>query len=138
MKTARRDEFNHLAGQINKIFDQMWQHHLGDFSPTEGWAPPINLYQLSRRIEVCVDLAGVEKSSMNVQVEPGRLTIRGLRIAPEPPHDASEPMRILTMEINHGPFCRVIKLPSQIDLKRIESEYKQGLLWIRLPLREPG
>lgn len=47
-------------------------------------------------------------------------------------------MRILTMEIDHGSFRRVIKLPERVDLARIESEYKNGLLWVRLPLRDAG
>ncbi|MEE9213134.1 MAG: Hsp20/alpha crystallin family protein [Phycisphaeraceae bacterium] len=138
MQTAQRDEFDLLAGQINKIFDHVWHQHFSVFSPTEGWSPPVNLYRLANRLEVCVDLAGVERKSIDVRVEPGRLTIRGLRAAPEPPRDADEVMRILTMEIDHGSFCRVLKLPERVDLARIESEYKNGLLWVRLPLREAG
>ena len=42
------------------------------------------------------------------------------------------------MEIDHGSFCRTIRLPVQVDLGRVESTYDNGLLWIRLTLRAPG
>ena len=47
-------------------------------------------------------------------------------------------MRIVCMEIDHGLFCRVLQLPRQVDLMAISTEYANGLLWIRLPLKSPG
>jgi len=47
-------------------------------------------------------------------------------------------MRILTMEIDHGVFCRQIGLSDQVDASKIDSRYENGLLWIILPLRVPG
>ncbi|MEX0777113.1 MAG: Hsp20/alpha crystallin family protein [Phycisphaeraceae bacterium] len=135
LKTARREEFQQMAGQVNKLVNQMWGSHFGEFCPTDTWSPSINLYRLERRLEVCVDLAGVDKRELDVRVEPGRLTIRGHRNAPEP-RVGQEPMRIVSMEIDYGPFCRMMSLPEQVDLPRVTTEYVDGLLWIRLPLRE--
>ncbi len=135
--TARRDDFQQIAGQVRNIVGQLSQAHFGDFCSTDSWSPPINLYHLDRRLEVCVDLAGVNKSDIDVRVEPGRLIIRGHRRAPDP-RDQHEGMRIVTMEIDHGPFARLVSLPPNIDLPRVTTEYKEGLLWITLPLRSPG
>lgn len=132
------DELDQVSDQVAHLVSKLWQWHHGDFCPVDTWAPPINLYRLERRLEVCVDLAGVDRKSIDVNIEPGQLVIRGIRHAPEPPHDQREGMRILAMEIDHGRFCRTIELPNVVDLPRVESEYKNGLLWIRLPLRDPG
>jgi HSP20 family molecular chaperone IbpA len=47
-------------------------------------------------------------------------------------------MRILSMEVDHGPFRRVLTLPDHARVGRAESEYREGLLWVRIPLDEPG
>lgn len=138
IETARRDE--RATEQVSMIVTQMWRWHVRggrDFCPTDTWSPAINVYQLEQRVEVCVDLAGVAASEVEVRVEPGRLVVRGQRGAPEPAR-RNEPMRIITMEIDHGPFCRVVPVPEQIDLRRVTSEFRDGLLWVRLPMRAPA
>jgi HSP20 family protein len=131
------DEFAEIAGQINQMVGQLWRWHFGEFSGRESWQPPVNVYQVDRCLEVCVELAGMQRQQIDVQVEPGRLVIRGIRQAPEPTRRHKK-LRILSMEVDHGPFCRVIRLPDQVDLARVQSNYDQGMLWIHLPLREPG
>ena len=126
------------AGQISRFVTDFWQWHAGEFSPVDSWSPLINVYSLPKRIDVCVSLAGVDKRTIDVRVKAGLLTIRGVCRPPEPECEPGQKMRILTMEIDHGPFCRQVGLPEQVDLSRVDSEYQQGLLWIRLPLREQG
>ncbi|MCC6579066.1 MAG: Hsp20/alpha crystallin family protein [Phycisphaeraceae bacterium] len=132
------DDFDEMSVQVSQMIGKLWQWHYGDFSPKDSWSPTINVYRLPRRLAVCVDLAGLDKQTIDVRVETGKLAIRGVRPAPDPPRSPEEPMRILTMEIDHGPFRREIKLPEQVDLSRVESHYDGGLLWIYLPLRNPG
>lgn len=131
MKTARRE-----SPPVTR--PQSWTLHVAGkfgFCPVETWAPPVNLYQLPGRIEVCIDLSGVDPKQIDVQIEPGRLIITGNRQTPEPPREPGESLRIIAMEIDHGQFCRTITLPEHVELRRAESEYKAGLLWVRLPLR---
>ena len=106
------------------------------FSPTEAWSPAINVYQAPDRLEVAVDLAGIDREQIDVRMEPGRLSIRGVRQAPEPPRREGEaPMRIVAMEIDYGPFSRTLQIPENVDLPRTTSQYRDGILWITLPLR---
>lgn len=138
LKTQPRDELDRMARQFNQVIGSFWQWHGGNFSPAESWTPAINVYMVGRRVEVCVDLAGLKKETIDVHVEPGTLVIRGMRQAPEPNSQADEELRILCMEVDHGPFCRRIRLPGQVDIARVESTYSEGLLWVRLPLRDHG
>lgn len=142
---SRRDELDQVAGQVHKIARQLLGGPFGEFCPVDSWLPSVNVYRLPRALEVCLDLAGVERSRIDVRVQPGSLTIRGHRAAPEPrpPSDADPdaphpPMRILGMEIDHGPFSRTIPIPEQVDLTKVSSEYRDGLLWVRLPFRDIG
>jgi len=131
-------ESDRVDGHISEVVASFWHWHVGEFSPVESWSPLINVYRLPGRIDVCVSLAGVDKRAIDVQVKPGLLTIRGVCQCPEPGCPPDKDMRIVTMEIDHGPFCRHVALPEQVDLAKVESEYRQGLLWVRLPLREQG
>ena len=107
-------------------------------SPGEVWTPAINIYETPSDIKVCVDLAGLEKNQINVCVEPGQRVISGDRHAPDPPQSHSSTtkpaVRIHAMEIDYGPFSRKIRIPSNVDIEHVESEYKLGLLWVKLPL----
>ena len=109
-------------------------------APDEVWMPSINMYEMSDAIKVCVDLAGVDKEQINVWVEPGELRISGMRPAPDPPSDLScecncGSVRTRTMEIDYGAFCRKIRIPQNVVIDSVESEYKLGLLWVKLPLK---
>lgn len=94
----------------------------------------MNIYQLPGRLEVCLDLAGIDRQQIDVQVHPGTLRIRGTRLAPDPPSHDDGPLRILSMEIDYGRFSREMTIPQNVDLQRVESRYRDGMLWITLPL----
>ncbi|WP_395748475.1 Hsp20/alpha crystallin family protein [Prosthecobacter sp.] len=103
-------------------------------SPQAVWRPDVNVYAHSDRLEVCVDLAGVSKQEINVEVEPRRLVIRGLRQAPDRGCEASSCCRILVMEIPDGSFERVLEFPVAVDTERVVARHDNGWLWITLPI----
>ena len=131
------NDLNPSDAQTGKPSPQEPPTHFRDFCPVDSWVPSVNLYRTRQRIDVCVDLAGVEASSVFVQMEMGQLVIRGVRTAPQPPARAHDQMRIISMEIDHGSFCRTISLPIQVDQMQIQTQYTKGLLWVRLSLVEP-
>ncbi len=140
INTAVHDEFDQVEQRITHSIDQIWSRHFGPipYQPAEAWSPLVNVYQLKDRLDVCVDMAGLKPRSLQVRISPGRLTICGVRPTPDPRDDASQPMRIVSMEIDHGPFRRVIQISGRVDLKKVRTEYECGLLWIRMPIAQPG
>lgn len=113
-----------------------WQSH--DFRSGDTWAPAVNVYQYPHMLVLCMELAGVVKSEIEVEIEPGKLVIRGQRQPPYHPQVNTPPLRLLNMEIEHGRFVRALVLPDQVDLARVASQYKDGLLWVELPLLSSG
>ncbi len=134
LNTAHRSDIDRLASLMDGQLDRLLQTHFSQFAETDAWSPPINAYRRAEQIEVCVDLAGVEKDTIDIRVEPGRLTLRGVRHAPQPECPPGESIQILAMEINHGPFSRTFNLPQEIDSNHITAEQNNGLLWIRMPI----
>ena len=107
------------------------------FYPSESWTPCVNLYETARSYLICVDLAGVEKEKIDVQVADQRLTLRGTRQVPSyssaGPVDPHEKVRIHLMEIDHGGFTRDVEIPTNANRQKITASYRNGMLWIEIP-----
>lgn len=128
--------FQHISRNVNKVVEQMQKGYY-NFRPNDTWAPNVNLYETDDTYLVCVDLAGVEKEKIDVEVSDGRLSLRGNRCVPsyepEPGGPERGKMRVHMMEIDHGAFMREVELPEQVDQPKIEAKYLNGMLWIELP-----
>lgn len=131
--------YKRIHGKLGQVVYQLSQFHFSRFQPPGGWQPALNAYRFHNRISVCVDLAGIDKQNLDLQVRDGHLILRGERRPPDPQLDREEKtMQILALEIDHGAFERRLRLPPEVDPDEITAEYKNGLLWIDLPLRPPA
>ncbi len=99
------------------------------------WEPSINICESEKAYHVAVDLAGMRREDIDVQVQGGRLTIRGQRSAPRPDREGAR-LRVHHMEIEHGSFCRELDLPGDVNTQQITARYKDGILWVDLPKRQ--
>ena len=138
IETASDPNFATLQRQMQRMMEQM-QKGFFNFCPSETWTPNVNLYENDTAYVVCVDLAGVDKEKIEVVVADQKLTLRGARLVPTFPElnadaGASHPkLRVHLMEIDHGPFCREVELPADVDREKIGAAHRNGLLWIELP-----
>jgi HSP20 family protein len=111
---------------------------LGHFSATAplSWRPPLNAFRCEKGVRICVDLAGVDRSQIDLTIDGRRLLIRGERETPEPSGEEDRPVQMIAMEIDYGPFEREVQLPDEVDLENIHAEQRNGMLWISLPRKE--
>ena len=132
---SRKVRLTRMIGKTGDVAYDLSNLHFSDFRSPDGRRPEINAYRYDDRIEIWVDLAGVEKSEISVDVLPDRVRISGERKPPLPTRDASSQCRqVLTMEIESGRFGREIVLPVEIDRNRVTAKQENGLLWIVLPI----
>ena len=140
LSVAQDPPFQNLARQARKLMDQMQKGYY-NFASSDVWTPSVNLYETHTAYLVCVDLAGVEKEKIDLEVAEGRLKLRGNRPVPscEPPagDDCGEAdpkrMRVHLMEIDHGSFSREVELPADIQPDKINATYRNGMLWVEIP-----
>src|SRR5690242_10408390 len=98
--TATSDPPFSNLGRVNKMTEQMMQKGYYNFCPSETWTPSVNLYETDSSYVVCVDLAGVDKEKIDVEVLENQLTLKGTREVPmlagvmTPPEDPSHPKRM--------------------------------------------
>ena len=100
------------------------------------WRPAINAYRCEKCIRICVDLAGVDRSLIDLTITDRQLSIRGVRDVPEPGGEAKHALQMIAMEIDYGPFEREVQLPDKVDVEKVSAEQENGLLWIYLPLKK--
>ena len=123
-----------LQGALHDITYELSRSQFSRFAP-QAWQPAINAYRCDTCIRICVDLAGVDRSLIDLTVEPRRLVIRGTRELPEPTGDEGCAQQLLAMEIDYGPFEREITFPVDVEIDKAHAEQRNGLLWISLPVR---
>ena len=131
-------QLERLERELGAIAFQVTSVQSARFSRTGRWRPQVNAYRCADCFIVCAELAGVDKSTVKLIAESRRLILSGSRPPPEPACDPSQPIQVLEMEIDYGPFARVIDFPADIDTTAIKAEYQEGVLWVRLPLRSPS
>src|SRR5947208_8885782 len=132
MDPIRNIKLRWLHGGLQDVTYELSRSQFSRFAP-HAWEPAINAYRCEACIRICVDLAGVYKSLIDLTVEPRRVVIRGSRETPEPTDQTTQ---ILALEIDFGPFKREVQLPTEVDVNHARAEQQNGLLWIYLPLKK--
>jgi HSP20 family protein len=135
MDPTRNIKLRWVHGMLHDVTSELARLHFSRVG-SHTWEPAINAYRCDKCIRVCVDLAGVDRSRIDLTVEPERLILRGVRDVPEPTHEEGRAVQLLAMEIDYGPFEREVRLPASVDIEKVHAEQRNGLLWISLPLKE--
>jgi HSP20 family protein len=98
---------------------------------TAGATTAMDAYRHGDVVTVDLDLPGVVPDSIDVQVERGELRIQATRRSHAP-----EGARFLVRERPEATVGRRIVLGDALDVESVDAEYVDGVLSIRLPLRE--
>lgn len=132
MRTTR------LMSRLELIAYGLQRLHFSRFQPLpQAWQPAVNALLREDTYELVVDLAGVKVSSIEIRVSGRQLIIRGRRDTPEPlPDSGTRCLQVLALEIDDGPFIRVLDLPVDIDAELAVNEYRDGFLRVQIPLRD--
>ncbi len=96
--------------------------------PNLGWAPPTDVYETETEFVATVDIAGMDRNKISVFTDGKFLTIRGIRNEVAP----AGKKQFHKLEIQVGPFQRLIQIPVPINSKSIFTNYSNGLLEVRL------
>ena len=102
---------------------------------SRGFTPNVDVYYCGdpQRAVVKVDLAGVKLDEVGIEVSGRQIAIMGERHVQE-----TEGRVYQQVEIESGPFRRVVELQVDVDAERATATYEDGVLRIDLPLRDPA
>lgn len=94
-------------------------------------AMPIDAYRDGDAFVVEFDLPGVKPDSIDLTVEKNVLTVHAERA-----RTAKEGVELLVAERPQGTFSRQLFLAETLDTERIEANYADGVLNLRIPVAE--
>ena len=135
METIRTIRLRWLQGTLLEVTSELARAGVPHFAPPP-WVPAINAYRCEHGIQICVELAGVDRSEIELTVRERQMSIRGFRDVPEPRGEENRALQTISMEIDYGVFQREIRLPVEIDIDNVQADQKNGLLWIHLPRKK--
>src|SRR5215207_1366101 len=92
---------------------------------------PIDAYRQGEEFVVKFDLPGVEASSTDLTVERNVLTVHAERT-----RTTGDEVELLIGERPHGTFSRQLFLAETLDTERLNADYSDGVLTLRLPVKE--
>ncbi len=109
-------------------FDRLAQQLLG--TTNRPAVMPMDAWREGDRFVIELDLPGIARDSIDLDVERNVLTIRAER----PPRNGD--WERLTAERTTGTFSRQLVLGDNVDLERVEATYDDGVLRLVVPVAE--
>lgn len=117
-----------FAGALSPFFDGCRRRP----SSISTSAPDIDLYEENHEVVVRAELPGMEKDSIQIKFSDYQLSIKG-----EKKRDKGlKEENYYFSECSYGPFLRVLDLPSDVQVEKARTTFKNGILEIRLPKAE--
>lgn len=93
--------------------------------------PPVDIYEDETGFTLSADLPGVSKERLGVKVNGDNLLIEGEVAIPAP-----QDMDLLYAEVPASRYRRSFTLSRELDASKIEANFKDGLLKLRIPKAE--
>ena len=127
-KRDRRNFFD----DVDQMLSQAFSYPLETAHESQSFSPFINVNESDIEYTVSMDLPGVEKKDLKVNISEGMMTVIGERKSSIP---AKDNLCIL-QEISHGTFQRSFELSNAVQEDKIMARFKNGVLNLRIPKAE--
>ena len=126
-------EFAQLQNRINRVFSDAYRPSDEGLTTSGAWMPPVDIYHNGEyEIVLKAELPDLTREDIDITVDNGTLTIKGEK---KLSNDVKEE-QYHRIERQYGSFSRSFSLPQTVDSAKVGAEYKNGVLTVRLPLRE--
>ena len=122
-----------LQDRMNRLFEDATQRRTqadagsGDEFERADFTPPSDIYETDADYLIAIDLPGIDRAGLEIDIDDNRLVVKGVRAINESKQHRTERPR--------GKFLRTFSVPASVDQAKIGAEYKDGVLQIRLPKR---
>ena len=104
----------------------------GEAQASVAWLPVVDIEESEQDYVIHAELPGLDKDKVKVTVEDGVLTLSGERDLER----TAEGKTYHHIERSHGTFSRSFTLPEDSDAERVEAQFTNGVLTVRVAKRE--
>ena len=127
---ARWSPFRELGrtGRLGRFMEEMF----GERFARGEHAPALDIHESETEYVVAIELPGVRKEDVSVEITEGVLSIRGEKTSGR----EEKKERSRWVERVYGSFHRAFTLPPNAASDRIDASFKDGVLTVRIPKLE--
>jgi HSP20 family protein len=124
--------FERMRREIDELFGDVFERQTGLRS--RGFSPSVDVFYTDEppRAVVKADLAGIDIQDLALEIRGRQLLIAGER---RPAESAGRLYQ--QIEIEHGPFRRVVELGAEVEAGEARASYDDGMLEVEIPLARP-
>ena len=117
---------------MDELFGEVFERGRG--MRGRGFSPRVDVYYTDNppRAVVKVDLAAVDPADVALEIRGRQLMIAGERRPTEAGGHLYQ-----QIEIEHGPFKRVVELGADVVAEEASASYTDGVLQVEIPLAAP-
>ena len=125
--------FERMRREMDELFGDVFDRGMAPVR-RGGFSPAVDVYYTGDppRAIVRADLAGVDPAGIALEIRGRELILSGTR----PPESGDERV-YQQLEIEHGPFRRIVALGADVDAGAASAAYEDGMLIVELPLVPP-
>ena len=129
--------FERMRREMDELFGDVFDRGLAS-RRSGGFSPAVDVYYVGGppRAIVRADLAGIDPSELELEIRGRELILAGRRLSGRGEFDQERLYQQL--EIEHGPFRRVVSLGAEVDADRAKATYEDGMLVVELPIAGPA
>lgn len=123
-----------MTSELDRVFDD-WQLFRGPALPertadTVSWSPKIDVIERNNRMVTRVDLPGMTKKDVSVEVKDGYLMLSGER-----KRESEETKgNWYRSEREYGRFYRAVPLPDGVKTADVKASFIDGVLEVSFPV----
>lgn len=126
-------DFEMIEARMRRLMENIYGPWSGQTtSASPKFQPHADIYETPQALVIRMELAGLTKENISLTVHRLELVVSGRRRFPTT--DAVQ--RFHRLEIEYGSFERRFHLPRAVDENRVEAEYTNGVLIIRVLRRQ--
>jgi len=115
------------------IFEQLSPQWAGATGKKDQWMPDVDFYEIDGHYHVCIDLPGMKKEDIIIDIDGTLLSVSGKR---EAEAAADQNAEYFLNELPSGYFSRCLQLPGEVQEKNVKANYEGGVLSLILPPKE--
>ena len=123
-----------LQDRINRIFNESFggSRGLDDEVSLYDWRPPVDIYETADGVVLKLELPGINKEDVSVEVKDNLLTLKGERLLDPKIKDD----QYYRKERDFGKFNRSFSLQEPVKPDLIKASLKNGILTLEIPRPE--
>jgi len=123
--------FERFKSNLDELFWGTPVSMVGPFLETR--TPTMDVADLGNRYEMILELPGISKDNIDIQVTPNAIEIS----AKQETTEEEKKKNWIRRERSSTNFYRYLELPEELKTDSVEAEMKDGVLTIKLPKVEP-